>query len=94
MSRNPVIIAYDISADRTRRQVYKILLEWRLDGQKSLHECVLSAAEAKELFIQLGQAIDPATDRLLLAWVAPRRPLFARGSGRVDALFTKLLTVR
>ena len=94
MSRNPVIIAYDISADQTRRRVYKILLEWRLDGQKSLHECVLSAAEAKELFIQLGQAIDPATDRLLLAWIAPRRPLFARGVGRVDALFAKLLNVR
>ena len=94
MSRHPVIIAYDISADQTRRRVYKILLEWRLDGQKSVHECVLSFAEAQELFIQLGQAIDPATDRLLLAWVAPRRPLFARGVGRVDALFAKLLTVR
>jgi len=94
MSRNPAIIAYDISADKTRRQVYKILLEWRLDGQKSVHECVLSAAEAQELFIQLGQTINPATDRLLLAWVAPRRPLFARGVGRVDALFTKLLAVR
>lgn len=94
MSRSPVIIAYDISADQTRRRIYKILLEWRLDGQKSVHECVLSAAEAQELFIQLGQAIDPATDRLLLAWVAPRRPLFARGAGRVDALFAKLLNVR
>lgn len=94
MPRHPVIIAYDIRADRTRRQVYKILLEWRLDGQKSVHECVLSTAEAKELFIQLGQAIDPATDRLLLAWVAPRRPLFARGVGRVDAPFTQLLNIR
>ena len=69
-------------------------MEWRLDGQKSVYECVLSAAEAQELFIQLGQAIDPATDRLLLAWVAPRRSLYARGAGRVDALFAKLLNVR
>lgn len=94
MSRNPTVIAYDISADRARRRVCKILLEWRLDGQKSVHECALSAAEAQELFVQLGQAIDPATDRLLLARVAPRRPLFARGAGRVDALFAKLLNVR
>ena len=94
MSRHPVLIAYDIRADRTRRRIYKILLEWRLDGQKSVHECMLSSAEAQELFIQLGQAIDPAADRLLLAWVAPRRPLFARGVGRVDALFAKLLNVR
>lgn len=94
MSRSPVVIAYDIRADQTRRRLYQILLEWRLDGQKSVHECVLSAAEAQELFIQLGQAIDPATDRLLLAWIAPRRPLFTRGAGRVDALFAKLLNVR
>lgn len=94
MSRNPVIIAYDISAHSTRRRIYQILLEWRLDGQKSVHECVLSIDEAQELFIQLGQAIDPATDRLLLAWVAPRRPLYACGVGRVDALFAKLLNVR
>ncbi|MBE2294543.1 MAG: CRISPR-associated endonuclease Cas2 [Phycisphaerales bacterium] len=93
MSRNPIIIAYDISANATRRQIYKILLEWRLDGQKSVHECVLSITEAQELFIQLGQAIDPATDRLLLAWVAPRRPLYTCGVGRVDALFTKLLNI-
>lgn len=94
MSRNPIIIAYDISANPIRRRIYKILLEWRLDGQKSVHECVLSIAEAQELFIQLGQAIDPATDRLLLAWVAPRRPLYARGVGRVNALFTKLFNIR
>ncbi|MBK8510495.1 MAG: CRISPR-associated endonuclease Cas2 [Candidatus Competibacter sp.] len=94
MSRFPAVIAYDISADRTRRRVLQILREWRLDGQQSVHECALSAAEAQELFIQLGQAIDPATDRLLLAWVAPRRPLHARGAGRVDALFAKLLNVR
>jgi CRISPR-associated protein Cas2 len=94
MARKPAIVAYDISADSTRRQVYKILLEWRLDGQKSVHECVLSPAEAQELFMQLGGAIDPETDRLLLAWVAPYRAPQARGTGRVDRLFADLLNLR
>lgn len=94
MSRKPAIVAYDISANHTRRQVHKILLEWRLDGQKSVHECVLSPAEAQELFMQLGAAIDKNTDRLLLAWVAPYRPLHARGVGRVDRVFASLLNLR
>lgn len=94
MARKPAIVAYDISAHHTRRQVRKILLEWRLDGQKSVHECVLSPAEAKELFMQLGATIDPATDRLLLAWVAPYRAPQARGVGRIDRLFTNLLNLR
>lgn len=94
MSRQPAVIAYDIRADRTRRRVCQILLEWRLDGQKSVHECTLSVSEAQELFIQLGQAIDPATDHLLLAWITPRRPMRVRGVGRMDTLFAKLLNVR
>lgn len=92
--RQPVIIAYDIQSDATRRRVYRILLEWRLDGQKSVHECLLEVGEAKELFMQLTEAIDRDTDRLLLVWVAPRRALFARGLGRIDALFRHLLSVR
>ena len=94
MQRHPAVIAYDISANRTRRQVRRILLEWRLDGQKSVHECLLSRAEAQELFIQIGEAIDQETDRLLLAWLTTRRPVLARGVGRDDSLFRPLLVVR
>lgn len=94
MLRRPAIIAYDISSNRTRRLVHRILLEWRLDGQKSVHECLLSAAEARELFIQLGDAIDTETDRLLLAWVTTRRPVMARGLGKDDSLFRHTLNIR
>jgi CRISPR-associated protein Cas2 len=86
MQRRIAIIAYDITSNRIRRKVHKILLEWRLDGQKSVHECPLYPAEARELFIQLGQTIDRRTDRLLLAWLAPQRQPRALGIGRVDAL--------
>ncbi|MCB1717183.1 MAG: CRISPR-associated endonuclease Cas2 [Candidatus Competibacteraceae bacterium] len=84
MPRRPAVIAYDISRNRIRRRVHRILLEWRLDGQKSVHECLLSTEEAKELFIQLSQAIDRDTDRLMLVWITPGRPIMARGMGRSD----------
>jgi hypothetical protein len=48
-----------------------------------VHECLLGDQEADELFLQLARELDPATDRLLLAWLNPRRPAHARGIGRI-----------
>ncbi len=79
----PCIVAYDIASDRTRRRVLRVLRQWRLDGQKSVHECRLTPDEAEELFVQLAELIDPETDRLLLSWVQTRRRGAARGQGRV-----------
>lgn len=93
MKRRPAIIAYDIASNRTRRRVYRILREWRLEGQRSVHECRLSEAEATELFVQLAETIDHDSDRLLLAWLATRRPAAARGLGRVDGLSRELLQI-
>lgn len=63
------VIAYDIGSNRTRRRVLRVLREWRLDGQKSVHECRLSRRMAEELFMQLCAEVDPGKDRLLLAWI-------------------------
>lgn len=94
MERKPAIVAYDISDDRIRRAVLRILREWRLDGQRSVHECLLTRAEAEELVVQLAGAMDPATDRLLLAWVNTRRPVVARGIGRAESMGQRLIDVR
>jgi CRISPR-associated protein Cas2 len=93
MQRRVAVIAYDIASNRARRAVLKVLREWRLDGQKSVHECLLTDAEAADLFMQLGEQIDPATDRLLLAWLPPRRAMDARGLGRKDSQRPSLLRV-
>lgn len=78
----PIIVAYDISENKTRRRVLKVLKGWRLDGQKSVHECRLGLRAAEELFVQLSEPLDPATDSLIMAWLdGSRRPL-ARGIGR------------
>ena len=83
LGASPCIVAYDIRRNKIRRKVLRILRQWRIDGQKSVHECRLTLAEAEELFVQLAELIDPETDRLLLSWVQVRRRGAARGKGRV-----------
>ncbi|MFP7753714.1 CRISPR-associated endonuclease Cas2 [Thermodesulfobacteriota bacterium B35] len=69
MRRRPAVIAYDISRNRRRRRIFRILKQWRLDAQYSVFECRLTRAEAEELFLQLTGHLDPDTDFLLLAWL-------------------------
>lgn len=73
MRRRPAVIAYDVRCDKRRRRLARCLRAWRLDGQYSLFECLLSEAEARELFLQLGELIDPAEDALVLAWIDSKR---------------------
>lgn len=69
MARKPAVIAYDIVSNKRRRRVARCLRTWRLDGQYSLFECRLTAAEADELFMQLVELIDAEEDALMLAWM-------------------------
>ena len=93
MHRRPAVIAYDISSPLRRRRVYKRLLQWRIDGQKSVHECLLAPREAEELYLQLGELIDPYRDRLLLAWLAPNSGVESRGAGTGESLFRSMVRV-
>lgn len=74
------VVAYDIASDRQRRAALRVLRRWRLDGQKSVHECRLDEGEATELYLQLGETLQPETDRLLLVWCRAGGP--ARRMGR------------
>jgi CRISPR-associated protein Cas2 len=78
----PIIVAYDISKDKIRRKIFKILKLWRIDGQKSVHECRLNQRQAEELFLQLNDPIDQSTDRLLMAWISQNRKILTRGIGK------------
>lgn len=80
-SQQPLVIAYDVSERRSRAKILRILKDWRLDGQKSVHECRLSKAQAEELFLQLTDWIHPKTDLLLFAWFEPQRQILCRGLG-------------
>ncbi len=93
MRAKPAIVAYDIACNRRRRRVRAVLAEWRVDGQLSVHACLLTSVQAEELFSHLAAEIDPAQDRLLLAWVVPKRRVLARGRGRADAFERRLCRV-
>jgi len=79
---NPIVVAYDITSDKTRRKVYKTLKAWRLDGQKSVHECQLRNAEAEDLFLQINDSLNQDTDSLMMAWLEGHRRVLHRGLGR------------
>jgi len=85
------IFAYDIRDNRQRRLSLHTLREWRLDGQLSVHECVLDEQEAAQLFAQLNQGLDPSSDALLFAWVQGHRAVLARGKGRAATFNEGLL---
>ena len=94
MKRRPAIIAYDISNPLRRRRVHKRLQQWRIDGQKSVHECLLATREAEELYVQLMELLDEETDRLMLAWLAPNGAAEGRGTGSGENLFRRMIQVR
>jgi len=85
----PVIVAYDISDNKARKNVFKILKMWRLDGQKSVHECRLKKNQAQELFIQISEHINQSTDSIMIAWIETHRKILYRGLGR-DSLSKNL----
>ena len=78
----PIVVAYDISKNKIRAKIYKILKEWRLGGQKSVHECRLKMRQAEELFLQLSEPLDKKTDLLLMVWLETHRPVLYRGIGK------------
>ncbi|MBK8972661.1 MAG: CRISPR-associated endonuclease Cas2 [Hahellaceae bacterium] len=79
MKRSPAVVAYDIRENATRRRVFRVLKDWRIEGQKSVAECFLSRREAEELFVQLCELVDADTDRLAIAWL--QQPIRIRTLG-------------
>lgn len=58
------LIAYDISDDRQRRSIEKILLSKGDRVQKSVFECLLSYELLLRLRAELQKMIDPENDRI------------------------------
>ncbi|TIH11475.1 hypothetical protein D0S45_20035 [Marinifilum sp. JC120] len=66
MQKAPYFISFDISNNKTRRKIWKILDEWNIARQKSAVICGLTLRQAQELFGQLQNTIDE-DDSLLMA---------------------------
>lgn len=89
-----MVVAYDISKNKHRARVRRILKEWNLDNQKSVYECRLTQSQAEELFIQLSAEIDTRTDNLIMAWVEPRRKVLTRGIGKQTSVNRRFFHIR
>ena len=88
-NKYPALIAYDVSSAKASYRVRKILQRWKIEGQKSVVECLLSRQQAVMLFEQLSQIINPDTDKLMLTWINPYRPLYTRGNQTTLGFFKK-----
>lgn len=64
--RASFVFSYDISDPKNARAVRRCLQRWRMDGQLSVHEAVMTAVEVETLSVELVELIDPQTDRLLV----------------------------
>ena len=82
--RKALIIAYDIQSTKYRRQVFNMIKPWRIDGQKSFHECLMNKMETEKLFNQIMSGLDKSNDSLLMAWCEPHRQVLFRGEKRIS----------
>jgi len=69
----PYVFAYDICSDERRRQVFKCLKRWRVDGQYSVHETWLRPFQMHDLAVELADLIDRKADSLLVCRLDQRK---------------------
>jgi CRISPR-associated protein Cas2 len=62
----PYLFAYDISCPRRARRVLRCLRRWRIGGQLSVHETLLTPALAESLATEVLDYVDRQADSLLL----------------------------
>jgi CRISPR-associated protein Cas2 len=75
------LIAYDISNSRTRIQALKLCRQYATGGQKSLHECWVSAGEHGSLIANLELIIDIETDKVTSVALDGRQSITTLGRG-------------
>lgn len=80
ISRELLIVAYDITLPQQRALALKMVRHWRVGGQKSVHECRMTRREAEAFMTGLAGEIDAGNDRLLLAWVENHRQMVRQGA--------------
>lgn len=69
--RNVFLIAYDVTDDKRRTRLHKMLKGYGEALQYSLFQCRLTPSERSKLRTDLWELIDHSTDRLLLIDLGP-----------------------
>ena len=81
--RNLYLICYDVACPRRWRAVHKLLTSYRVAGQLSVFECLLTAAELAQTVATLRGLIDATADRVHVLALDARMP--CEGWGRAAA---------
>jgi CRISPR-associated protein Cas2 len=82
-SRKLYLLSYDIGDDKRLYHALKCVRAYATGGQKSVHECWLSAAEKEGLLAQLTTIIDDQEDSLMIIRLDPRQQVHTLGQGEV-----------
>jgi CRISPR-associated protein Cas2 len=73
-NRDLYLFCYDVACPRRWRRVHRLLAGYRVAGQKSVFECLMTVAEREACVSELRRLIDPACDRVHVLALDPRLP--------------------
>jgi CRISPR-associated protein Cas2 len=77
--RDLYLAAYDISSPRRLRAALHLVRAYATGGQKSVHECFLTASERGGLLLDMAQVLDEEQDSFLLLRLDPRAHVLTAG---------------
>ena len=80
-ARDPVLIAYDIVDDASRKSAFDALRGFGVDAQLSVHECLFTQAERREIWERLV-ALAGDADKILMLNLDPRAKVERLGVAR------------
>jgi len=72
VARTLYLVCYDVSATKLRNRVHRFLMGYKIGGQKSFFECLLTPAELREVRSILSELIDHSEDRVHIFQLDPR----------------------
>jgi len=74
VERRLYLFCYDISCPRRWRRVHHLLTNYRVAGQKSVFECLMTPGEVEACVATLRETIEPSEDRVHVLALDPRLP--------------------
>ena len=79
------LVCYDISCPKRLCRVHRLLLAYRVGGQKSFFECWFTPAELRAVQTTLGDLIDSEADRVHIFQLDPRMQMDRLGLATAPA---------
>jgi len=79
MLRHLFLVGYDIAHPRRLRRALKVVKGHAVGGQKSLHECWLTAGELQQAMRAMRELIDERADRVIFVRLDPRAAVHTLG---------------